>query len=107
MLTIKQGWTSTGSSGAFAAVNLQGSDQFTQAAVYVDHSTLATTQSINIESAQESTGPWLTEASTVMSTATSTNFVMRIAGPIGPFVRPRLLTSATGFYDVLLMGVAP
>ena len=107
MLTIKQGWASTGSSGALAVIQVQNSENFTQGVVFLDCSTLATSQSFNLESAQESTGPWFTETSTVISTAISTNFAMRFAGPIGPFVRPRLLTSATGFYDVLLVGVAP
>ena len=110
MLTVKQAWTSTGgTSGPLAVISLQESENFTQGVVYLNHSTLATTQSFNFESAQESTGPWLIETSTVLSSVAnvSTNMSMRLTGPIGPFIRPRLLTPATGFYNVLLLGVAP
>lgn len=103
-LILKQGWTSTGTSGGLAAVEVPLGVAY--ATFYVDHSTLATTQSISIQTAQYSTGPWFIEASTQIAAANaSTALGMHITGPIGPFVRPYLHSPATGFYNVMLWGV--
>ena len=107
MNTINQAWIVNGtvSSGALTALEVPG-ENIAQAVVYVDFSTLATTQSFQFQSAQDSTGPWFVEASTVMPTGNvSTRFGMRIQGPIAPFVRPRLLTNATGNYNIMFVGV--
>ena len=110
MLVIKQAWTilrsAAASSGAQAAVEMQ--DNVTQAVMYIDHSTLATTNSFSFQSAQQSSGPWLIEGSTVTGAVgtVSTNFAMRVTGPIGPWVRPYVHTASSGGYDFLLIGVA-
>ena len=108
MLTVKQTWTiansAAGSSGGLTAIELLDSPAY--AVMYVDHSTIATTNSVSFQSAQNSTGPWLTEGSTQLATGNvSTAFAMRVTGPIGPFVRPFFGTASTGAYNVLLLGV--
>lgn len=103
MLTVKQAWTSTGASGGLAAIELR--DPPTECVFRVGVSTLATTQSISLQSAQESSGPWVIEASTQITTAASTAYVMRLTGPVGPWVRPYLHTTATGTYAVMFLGV--
>ena len=104
-LITKQAWTSTGTSGAMTAIEVPESPNY--AVLYVDHSTLATTQSASFQTAQNSTGPWFIEGSTQIAAANATtNFAMRVTGPIGPWVRPYLHTSSTGSYDFLLIGVS-
>ena len=110
MLISKQGWTidrsAAASSGAQAAVEMP-TENVTQAVMYVDHSTLATTNSVSFQSAQQSSGPYFIEGSTQLATGNvSTNFAMRVTGPIGPFVRPYVHTASSGGYDFLLIGVA-
>lgn len=103
-LIVSQGWTSTGTSGALATVSVPVPAAYYT--FYVDCSTLATTQSISIQTAQASSGPWFIEASTALAAGNvSTAFSMHITGPMGPFVRPYLHSPATGFYNFLLIGV--
>ena len=102
-LIINQSWLSTGSSGGMAAIEVPISAAYT--VMYIDHSTLATTQSFSYQSAKESTGPWFIEGSTQISTAVSTRFSLRVTGPVGSFVRPYLHTASTGLYNVQLIGV--
>lgn len=102
-LVVNQGWLSTGSSGGLPAIELPISAAYT--VLYIDHSTLATTQSFSYQSAQYSSGPWFVEASTQLSTAVSTRFGLRVTGPVGPFVRPYLHTTSTGTYNFILYGV--
>lgn len=108
-LVVKHAWNidrsvaSTSSSGGLTAVYLPISVQYTM--LSVAFSTLATTQSLSYQSALESSGPWFIEASTQLSTAVSTRMVMRVAGPVGSWVRPYFHTASTGAYDVLLLGV--
>ena len=104
MLIIKQVWTFSTAAFTGAAVELP-CENVSQSVVYFRCSTLATTQSFNFESAQNSTGPWVTEASTAVPVNTSTNFGMRITGPVGPFVRPRILTASSGDYLATFIGV--
>ena len=102
--TITNGPTLSSASQIGAVVAIDG-ENIAQGAVYVAASTSATTQSFVFESAQASTGPWFTEASTVWALNTSTAFGMRIQGPIGPFVRPRVLTASSAEYSILFVGV--
>ena len=104
MLIIKQVWTFSTAAFTGATVEL-GSENVSQSVVYFRCSTLATTQSFNFESAQASTGPWVTDASTAVAANVSTNFAMRITGPVGPFVRPRILTASSGDYLATFIGV--
>lgn len=102
-LLVKQAWLSTGSSGGLPAVEMPFSAAYS--VMYVDHSTLATTQSITYQSGLESTGPWFLEGSTGMTTVASTRLIMRVTGPVGPWVRPYLHTASTGTYNIILIGV--
>lgn len=100
---VNQVWTATGSSGGLTAVQLPIPPAFS--VLYVDHSTLATTQSFSFQSARESSGPWINEGSTAISTASSTRLALRVTGPVGPWVRPYLHTASTGEYGFQLIGV--
>ena len=103
-LIVKQGWVSTGSSGGLAAIHVPCQPSYS--VLYVDHSTIATTQSFSLQSAKESSGPWLNEASTSISTtAGSTRNALRVTGPLGPWVRPYFHTASTGTYNLEFLGV--
>lgn len=102
-LMVKQGWSSTGATGGLTAIEVPAGMAY--ATLYTAHSTLATSNSIEWQVAQESSGPWFIEASTALSTAVSTMFGSHITGPIGPFIRPVTKTVATGVYRFLLIGV--
>ena len=103
-LMVKQGWTSTGASGGLAAIEVPAGMCY--ATLYATQSTLATTQSISWQVAQQSTGPWFIEASTAMPIGNvSTAYGSHITGPMGPYVRPYLHTASTGNYAFLLIGV--
>ena len=104
MLMTKQAWHSTtGSSGGLTAIELVEPPAYT--VLYIDHSVTVATNSVSLQSAQFSTGPWFIETSTVTSSAVSTNFALRVTGPIGPWVRPYLHATSTGTFDFLLVGV--
>ena len=100
MLEINQVWTSTGSSGGLTAVRLDGFQQ--HSVLLCQYSTLATTQSVSFQTAQESTGPWFVEASTTISTAASTQIALRVTGPY-TWMRPYLHTASTGTYQFRLL----
>lgn len=102
-LMLKQGWTSTGTSGALSSI--QAPAGMSYLTFYVDCSTLTTTQSISLMAAQESTGPWVIEASTQIAVNISTAFGMHITGPTGPWLRPYLHSPGTGFYNLMVVGV--
>ena len=102
--TITNGPNLSSASQIGTVVAIDG-ENIGQGVVYLASSTLATTQSFVFESAQASTGPWFTEASTAYALNVSTAFGMRIQGPIGPFVRPRILTASSADYNVLFIGV--
>ena len=102
-LLVKQAWSSTGASGGLAAIEVPNGMH--QTVLYIDCSTLATTQSASLMAAQRSTGPWFVEASTQIATAVSTGFGLRVTGPIGPYVRPYLHTASTGTYGFTLTSI--
>ena len=105
MLIIKQSWWSSGASGGLSPVEVP-TENISQGAFYANQSTIATTQSVSLQSAQVSSGPWFIEASTQMPTGNvTTNFCMRITGPVGPFLRPYLHTASTGEYNFTFLGV--
>ena len=103
MPQVKQTWTSTGSSGGLTAIEMP--DPAELLVLYIDHSTLASTNSISLQSAQNSSGPFFIEASTVISTAVSTGFALRVTGPMAPWVRPYLHAASTGIFNFTLIGV--
>jgi len=103
MLEINHAWTSTGSSGGLTPVYLDFGA--VQSVLYVSHSTLASTNSISFQTAIDVNGPWFIEASTAISTATSTTFALRLTGPYG-WVRPYLHATSTGTFTIRLVGVS-
>ena len=102
MQLIRQVWTSTGSSGGLASVFLGETPR--DVALFLAHSTLATTQSASLQTAINSSGPWFLEGSTQISTAVSTAFKLAPTGPLARYARPYLHTASTGAYDFLLVG---
>jgi hypothetical protein len=104
LLEINHTWTSTGgTSGGLTPVYLDFGAS--QSALYISHSTLATTNSVSLQSAPASTGPWAIEASTGLSSGASTTVVLRLTGPYG-WARPYLHTVSTGDYTIRLVGVS-
>lgn len=95
-------WTSAGSSGGLTALEVPFGA--VESALYCNHSTLASTQSFFVQTAPESTGPWVTEGSTAISTAVAAQVVVRWTGPYR-FVRPRLGAASTGTYRFRLFAV--
>lgn len=95
--------TSSGSSGGMGDVPIPMGTM--ELVVYFQNSTIATTQSIRLDTAPDSTGPWVPEASTSISTVGSTSGRFRITGPC-PWVRPVLQTASTGNYWVRIIGVS-
>ena len=75
-------------------------------ALYCQASTLASTQSFSLQTAQSSAGPWATEGSTAVSANGTSNScdVLRLTGPY-LFARPRLNSVSTGSYTFRLVGV--
>jgi hypothetical protein len=100
MLECNFVWQSTGSSGGLTAIRLDGFQA--QSVLQIQYSTLATTQSVSFQTAQESTGPWFIEASTSISTAASTCINLRVTGPF-TWMRPYLHTASTGTYQFRLI----
>ena len=100
---INHVWTSSGASGGLAAVRVYG--PVSQSALYCQFSTLATTNSVSFQTAQESSGPWFTEASTSISTLAAGQFVLRVTGPYD-YMRPYIHTESTGTYQLRLIGVS-
>jgi len=103
MVIVKQVWHSTGSSGGLTSLLLPGTAR--DVALYIGHSTLASTQSASLQSAINSTGPWFVEGSTQIANGNvSTVFKLTPTGPVGRWVRPYLHSASTGDYDFMLIG---
>ncbi|HYE87701.1 MAG TPA: hypothetical protein VEA16_15165 [Vicinamibacterales bacterium] len=107
MLEINHTWTSTGStSGWNTPVYLDfPADGL---ALYCSASTVATTNSFQLQTAISSGGPWITEGSTSMSaTANAASLdVLRFTGPHAGWVRPVSKTVSTGTYTFKLVGLS-
>ncbi len=75
-------------------------------ALYLESSTLASTQSFALQTAISSGGPWVTEGSTSASPTNSATAcdVLRLTGPY-IFARPKLLSGSTGTYTFRLVAV--
>ena len=101
MLELNHTWTSTGSTAALTPVSVR--EVVSESALYVQFSTLATTNSVEFQTAQESTGPWFTEGSTAISSALAGQVVLRVTGPY-LYMRPQLKTASTGSYTIRLVG---
>lgn len=105
MLEISHTWTSTGSTSTWnTPVYLDFLPL--ELALYVSASTLATTNSFQLQSAISSGGPWVTEGSTSISAsgAAASADVLRLSGVVGHWVRPVTKTVSTGTYTIKLVG---
>lgn len=104
MLEINHSWTSTGGSGGLDPVRVAAGAQYS--ALYVQASTIATTNSFTFQTAPQSTGPWASEGSTSVSADANGGSmnVLRLTGPY-EWMRPYFPTKSTGAYIVRLIGV--
>lgn len=107
MFEVNRVWPSTevpGASGGFTAVRLDAACH--HSALYLQCSTLASTQSFAFQTAQESTGPWVTENSTSIGATANANgaAVIRVTGPY-LYMRPYLNSASTGTYQFRLVAV--
>lgn len=103
MLEIDATWSSTGSSGGLSPVYTHG--MCMESVLTVAFSTLASTQSVSFQTAAESSGPWITEATGSASIAVSEAFAIRVTGPY-KWMRPYLHSASTGNYTLRLTGVS-
>lgn len=101
MFEVDHVWTSTGSSGGLTPLHVAWSP--TQSVMYVGHSTLASTQSVSVQSAPASSGPWAIEVSQAIPTAVSAQYAIRFTGPY-KYVRPYIHSASTGTYTFRLIG---
>jgi hypothetical protein len=104
VLEIDYTWTTDGaSSGGLAGVQLRYG--VIESVMTCQTSTLASTTSWSFQTAQESSGPWFTEASTSISTAVVSQTALRITGPY-KWARPYLHSASTGSFQFRLVGVS-
>lgn len=78
----------------------------THSVLFCQSSTLASTQSFSFQTAQESTGPWVIEASTAIAAngSSASAAVLRVIGPYKWF-RPVLNSASTGTYTLTFLAV--
>ena len=107
MIEINYTWSTFagGSTGGLDAVQIP--DGVLYSAMYVENSTLATTNSFEFQTAQNSTGPWFTEASTAVagSATVKGQAALRLTGPY-LWARPAFKTGSTGTYTIRLIGAS-
>ena len=77
-----------------------------ESALYLSASTLASTQSFAFQTAQQSSGPWATENSTVIAAdgSSASQARIRVTGPYR-WMRPILNSVSTGTYTFRLIAV--
>lgn len=106
LVEVNQLWPShSGTSGGLTAVFAGGTAE--QSVMSFEFSTLASTQSVQLQTASNSSGPWFSEASTSIAiTATLKGAVaLRVTGPY-QWARPFFNSNSTGAYTVRLVGVS-
>lgn len=103
-LEVNHNWTHDGTSGGLTPV--QVACGAVQSALYLQCSTIGTTFSYQFQTAPQSAGPWVVEASTAASaTASATSQdVLRVTGPY-QWMRPYFVTKSTGTHILRLIGV--
>lgn len=104
-LEIDYVWTSTGTSGGLTPVYLAAGCDLS--VLYVECSTIASTQSVQFQTAQNSSGPWFSEGSTSLAiSATATQAAaLRVSGPY-KWMRPYINSASTGTYNFRLVAVS-
>lgn len=102
MLELNTAWTSSGSTAALTPVHVQFGA--IESVLYVQNSTIATTNSFQFQTAQDSTGPWFVEASTACGGDANLagQAALRLTGPYR-WMRPQLKTASTGTYTLRLI----
>lgn len=105
MMEFTAAWQSTGATGGMTAV--QATFPPSYCVLYCEASTLATTNTFQLQTAAHSSGPWVTEGSTDVAATNSVKgaAVLRLTGPFG-WVRPYTKTISTGDYSYRLIGVS-
>lgn len=106
VLEVNHTWTPDGaSSGGLTPVEVPFG--VLQASLYVQSSTLASTQSFQLQTAQNSTGPWFSEGSTSLA-ATASVAAQAVLHLSASFIwaRPYLNSASTGTYLIRLIGVS-
>lgn len=86
MWTLRQTWSSNGTTGGQAAVRVSGPLQ--QSAWYFQSSTGVSTATVRVESAPSSGGPWADEGGST-AVSSGTQVVVRVTGPM-EWARPYL-----------------
>lgn len=107
MLEITHTWTSTGSTSGWNTPVYMDFPA-TALALYIQTSTIATTNSFQLQSAISSSGPWLTEGSTAITADANASGldVIRVSAAAGPWFRPVTKTASAGTYTIKLLGVS-
>lgn len=105
MLDLKHSWSHDGTSGGLTPVPAE--DGVLESVLYVQTSTIATTNSFVFQTGFSSTGPWASENSTSISADGSGGSLdrIRVTGPY-PWMRPYFPTKSTGTYTIKLVGVS-
>ena len=104
ILEINHNWTTDGSSGGLTPIEVASAA--IHSALYLQTSTLASTWSFEFQTAPSSAGPWVTEASTSVSTnnAAGAQFCLRVTGPY-QWMRPYSGSKSTGTHIFRLIAV--
>src|SRR5262245_2934171 len=100
MLEINYVWTSDGTSGGLTPVSVQAG--CLNSVLYVEFSSLASTQFVSFQTAPTSSGPWIAEASTSISSGAGGGIAMRVTGPF-IWMRPFIHSASTGTYTLRLI----
>lgn len=101
MFEINHSWASSGSSGGLTPYYVAAGVM--ESVLYCEFSTLATTNTVEFQTAISSGGPWFVEASTTISTALNGLVAIRVTGPY-IWMRPNTKTASTGTYTFRLIG---
>ena len=95
-------WTSTGGSSGYIGSPVQLFGQGVENAVLIEHST-GCTGTISFDTAQESTGPFVSLGSTTTNSSLAEAFRLNMTGPLGDWVQPRFTSApTTGYFRIRL-----
>lgn len=96
MLIVDQEWISTGTTGGMTEIRIREPLQEWAFYAQVNDSTVT----VSLQSAQNSSGPWVTEASTTTNSTAAQQFVTRGDGPLRfarPYITARTNTNTITF----------
>ena len=93
-------WTSTGGSSGYIGSPIRLYDQGLSHSVLIEKST-GCTGTISFETAQESTGPFVSLGSTTTNNAAAEAFRLSLTEPLGDWIQPRFASApTTGFFRI-------